>query len=172
MTLLPILVGTQKEPLRTKSEPVTEFDDDLKRLIEDMTQTMTQPTDDGVMGVGLAANQVGVAKRIFLVLLHAHDTKKQKVVAFINPEILETSPAKVSLEEGCLSLPGMFGKVSRPKKIKVRWQNEDGHWCETKLDGWNARIFLHEYDHIEGVLFIDYLSEKQRKKLMQSVSYS
>lgn len=167
--MLDIKVGTDIPILRTKSDPVTVFDDALLETIREMKETMLAPQDGGVTGVGLAANQVNINKRLFLVLFHAQNEKKQKVVVFINPEILEYSEAKVTLEEGCLSLPGVHGMVSRPKKIKVRWQNEKGNWCETKLDGWEARIFLHEYDHIEGILFTDHLKPEVRKKALQSL---
>ena len=79
----------------------------------------------------------------------------------INPEIIEVSTKEVVLEEGCLSLPDIYEKISRPAKVKVKWQNQKGHWCERKFDKWDARVFLHEYDHLEGKLFTDYLTSSR-----------
>lgn len=160
--MLPIITGEDKSILRTRCQPVTMFDEKLKRLVSEMTETMLEPEGEHkVRGVGLAAPQVDVDARVMLVTFNVATKKDHKVVTMINPEIVETSEQMVKLEEGCLSLPGVFGKVSRPAKVKARWQNVDGNWCEKKLDGWDARIFLHEYDHLEGVLFIDYLDESQ-----------
>ncbi len=155
--LLDIVTGANTPVLREKAQPVTEFNDELKQLVDNMVETMLSPGQgDDVKGIGLAANQIGELQRIMIVTFNVNTTKKHKVVAMINPEILEYGKAEVSYEEGCLSLPGQYGQVTRSAKIKVRWQNVEGNWCEKKLDGWDARIFLHEYDHLEGVLFIDY----------------
>jgi peptide deformylase len=168
--MLSIETGVQNQVLRTPCATVTEFDDSLKKIIEEMTQTMLEPTDNGVTGVGLAANQVGINKRILLITLNVNTRKRQKVLPMVNPEIVELSPATTILEEGCLSLPELYAKVSRPAKVKVRWQNENGDICERKFEKWDARIFLHEFDHLEGKLFVDYLSETEKKALFQSAA--
>lgn len=155
--ILDIVTGADTAVLREVAQPVTKFDASLKKLVDDMIETMLSPGQgDDVKGIGIAANQVGELKRIMIVTFNVHTTKKHKVVAMINPEIVEYGKADISYEEGCLSLPGQYGQVTRPAKVKARWQNIEGNWCEKKLDGWDARIFLHEYDHLEGVLFIDY----------------
>ena len=123
-----------------------------------MEETMTTPDPKTeIKGVGIAANQVGISKRIILITFNYETNKKWKITTMINPEILEVSQKETAMEEGCLSVPGEFGKVKRPTKVKVKWQNILGNWCEKKLDNWDARIFLHEYDHLEGKLFTDYL---------------
>ena len=136
---------------------MTVFDEKLKKTVDAMIATMLSPDQGDVTGIGLAANQVGLLDRIMIVTLNVNTKKDHKVVAMINPEIVWESEDKVVMEEGCLSLPKTFGKVIRPAKIKVKWQNVDGNVCEKKLASWDARIFQHEYDHLEGVLFIDYL---------------
>jgi peptide deformylase len=159
--MLHIQTGETNEILRTKCEPVTEFDSALVTLIKEMEETMlSEDPKTGVKGVGLAGNQVGEGKRILLITQNVCTRKDHKVLAMVNPEILELSKKEVTMEEGCLSLPEQFAKISRPAKVKVRWQNVEGNWCEKKLVKWDARIFLHEYDHLEGVLFTDYLKEK------------
>ncbi len=123
-----------------------------------MTQTMLAPQAGNVTGIGLAAPQVGINARVMLITLNVNTKKDHRVVVMINPEIVEQSEREVVMEEGCLSLPKTFGNVRRTSKIKARWQNTKGHWCERKFDGWDARIFLHELDHLDGVLFIDKLA--------------
>ncbi len=144
--------------LHTKCEEVIDFDEELESVVEEMKETMITPNPESeIKGVGLAANQVGLSKRIIIVTFNYETNKKYKIITMINPEILEISKQEAVIEEGCLSLPNEYAKISRPAKIKVRWQNISGNSCEKKLDKWDARIFLHEYDHLEGVLFTDYL---------------
>lgn len=155
--ILDIVTGQDNPVLRAKAKPVRKFDKDLEKLVDDMTETMLNPGQgEEVTGIGLAANQVGILQRVMIVTFNVHTKKKHKIVPMINPEILECGPAEVTYEEGCLSLPGKYGAVTRPAKVKVRWQNLEGNSCEKKLDGWDARIFLHEHDHLDGKLFIDY----------------
>ena len=160
-----ILTGSDNKILRTPAEPVTKFDQQLKDTVEMMTETMLNPDGQDVTGIGLAAPQIGIGQQIILVTQNLTAKKGQKILAMINPKIIETSATTTRYEEGCLSLPGAYGRVTRPAKVKVRWQNLAGHFCERKFDGWDARIFLHEYDHLVGKLFIDYLDEKERQKL-------
>lgn len=157
--MMDIVTGKDSSILRTKCKPVEMFDESLENLVADMEDTMLGDQEGGVTGIGLAANQVGVDARIILITLNVNTKKDMVVLPLINPEIIELSKDEIVLEEGCLSLPNTFGDVQRPSKAKVRWQNIKGNWCEKKFEKWDARIFLHEYDHIEGKLFIDYLKK-------------
>lgn len=152
-----IETGDQNKILRTVCRKVEKFDDDLENLIKEMKSTMLSPSGDNeVTGVGLAANQVGIDQQIMLITCNLDTKKSHKVLAMINPEIIELSNHQCVMEEGCLSVPKKFAKLRRPSKVKVRWQNEKGNFCEKKLEKWDARIFLHEYDHLQGKLFTDY----------------
>jgi peptide deformylase len=158
--MLDIQTGETNQILRTKCEPVTLFDESLKLFILEMEETMlAEDPKTGIRGVGLAGNQVGEGKRVLLITQNVGTRKKTKILAMVNPEIIKLSKKEVTMEEGCLSLPGQFAKISRPAKVKVKWQTVEGNWCEKKLDKWDARIFLHEYDHLEGILFTDYLKK-------------
>ncbi|HEY5714305.1 MAG TPA: peptide deformylase [Candidatus Gracilibacteria bacterium] len=154
-----IITGEDTKVLRTKAEKVTVFDQALEQTVDAMIETMLSPQQGNVTGIGLAANQVGLLERIMIMTFNVNTKKEHKVVAMINPEILWQSEETVVYEEGCLSLPETFGKVRRASKIQVSWQNTEGHRCEKKLSGWDARVFLHEYDHLDGILFIDYLQK-------------
>lgn len=137
--------------LREVSKKIEKIDQETKDLVSDMTDTLKS-----AQGLGLAAIQVGVAKRLFIVDLSAVDiTETLKV--FINPEILSTSD-EVELEEGCLSFPGIYQKIVRPANAKIRAMDVDGKEFVMEFSGLAARAILHEYDHLEGKLFIDYLS--------------
>lgn len=158
MTQLTLITGEDQAILRQICKPVTVFDEALEQTLENMLDTMLDEQDGGVRGIGLAANQVGINARIMIVTFHLDKKEKHhKAVAMINPEIIESSESTCVMEEGCLSLPKRFGKVRRSAKLKVKWQNIDGHWAEKKINGWDARVFLHELDHLDGKLFIDYL---------------
>jgi peptide deformylase len=144
--------------LREVSQPVKEIDREIKDLVADMIATVKK-----ARGLGLAAVQVGVLKRLFIVDLSLVDISESLRV-FINPEIVETS-GEVEMEEGCLSFPGLYQKIVRPAKVKVRATDLDGNRFEMEADGLVARAILHEYDHLEGKLFIDYLSPLARTML-------
>lgn len=140
-------VKTYPEPcLRVKTERVNEFDDDLKGLVSEMARTMYLS-----QGIGLAAPQVGVGLRVFVM-----DTGSGLGV-FVNPEIITRSAGKTRLEEGCLSLPGITVGVSRPEKIKVRAFDERGGMFVKNLSDLEAKAVQHEMDHLDGRLIIDYL---------------
>ena len=138
--------------LREKSEKVDVVDDNIREILDEMVALMRKAN-----GVGLAANQVDIAKRFF-VLEHEGVVKK-----VINPEILEFSEEIADMEEGCLSIPGVFKKVNRPTKIKVKYLNENGEEVIEELDEMWARAFQHEFDHIEGILFTDKLSVMNKR---------
>ena len=133
--------------LRKKCKAVTEVTDKIRELVEDMIDTMYEAE-----GVGLAAPQVGILKRI--VVIDVGDG----LIELINPEIYEEDGSQTG-NEGCLSLPGLCGVVTRPMVVKVKAQNRDGKWCLYKGEGLKARCFCHEIDHLEGVLYKDRLDE-------------
>lgn len=107
-------------------------------------------------GIGLAANQVGIKCRVFVM---GHRDNPQLGQAFFNPEIVANTEDLTELEEGCLSFPGIFVKIKRPKKILARWQNSKGEWQEGAFEGYDCKCFLHEFDHLEGIVFKDRTSQ-------------
>lgn len=133
--------------LRKKSKPLKEMSPRIRQLIEDMFETMYHAG-----GVGLAAPQVGILKRIFVIDLQQEEGSVPLV--FINPEILETE-GEVTDNEGCLSVPGRSAKVSRPEKLTVRAMNGDMEPFTLEAEGLLARCICHEYDHLEGILYVD-----------------
>lgn len=144
--------------LREVSSPVEKIDGEIKALVSDMIDTLHK-----AQGLGLAAVQIGVTKRVFIVDLSAFDlTRPLKV--FINPEIL-SSEGEVEYEEGCLSFPGLYQHIVRAASVTIRATDEDGKQFEMTADGMTARAILHEYDHLEGKLFIDRLSPLARTLL-------
>jgi len=106
-------------------------------------------------GIGLAANQVGINARMFVM---GHRDNPEVAQAFYNPVVVANVDEFEDLEEGCLSFPGIYVKIKRPKKIKARWQNSSGEWQESEFDGYNCKCFLHELDHLEGIVFQDRVS--------------
>ena len=146
--------------LREVSTEVTEVTDELRKILDEMVEVMYEYN-----GVGLAANQVGLTQRFFV---GEAEGKRRKI---INPEILEFSSNDIELEEGCLSIPGIYKRVTRPDSVKVKYLDENGKEIIEELDGIWARIFQHELDHLDGVLFTDKLSPLNKrlisKKLLQ-----
>jgi len=144
--------------LRRKAKPVTQFDDNLQILIDDMIETMREAP-----GVGLAAPQVNISERL-IVVEYGEETedehgevieKPKKLFALINPEIVKFSEETELGVEGCLSIPGLVGEVERYSRIQVKGLNRHGKPVRVKAEGWLARIFQHEIDHVNGVLFTD-----------------
>lgn len=147
--------------LRAKCEEITSFDDELKKLVDDMFETM-----DASDGVGLAAPQIGKTLRLFTIDSTLFDKEKKGEGVrrvFINPEILEETGEEWVFEEGCLSIPDVREDVARKPNLKIRYNNLAGDTIEEKYDGMSARVIQHEYDHIEGVLFVDYISAFKRQ---------
>jgi peptide deformylase len=140
--------------LRTKAQPVAVVDDALRRLADDLLETMY-----AAKGVGLAASQVDVHKR--LLVLDVSDTRDQPLI-LINPEIL-SAEGRAPGEEGCLSLPGIYDKLERATRIRVRALDRNGQPFELDAEGMLAVCIQHEMDHLEGKLFVDYLSELKRQ---------
>ena len=139
--------------LRTRAQPVTQFDAELGQLIDDMFENMY-----AAPGIGLAATQVDVHKRVLVI--DVSEARNEPLV-FINPEILSREGV-AETEEGCLSVPGIFDEVKRAAKVRVRSQGRTGAVVEHDLDGVLAVCIQHEMDHLEGKLFVDYLSELKR----------
>ena len=150
--------------LRQRAETVTVFDEKLARLTADMMATM-----EAASGVGLAGNQVGVLKQIFVADTASFELTGKKI-AVVNPEIVFRSSDEVIQEEGCLSIPGVYAEVRRPKKIKLAGQNLKGERMELEAEEMIARVFCHETDHLNGVLFIDHLSVLERDLLKGKLS--
>lgn len=132
------------ETLKKKSKPVEVFDKRLQELIDDMLETMHKAP-----GAGLAAVQVGVLKRVFVVNTGRGD------MIFVNPEILETRGKNKIKYEACLSVPGKFGEVDRPNKVRIKFQDREGNWQEKTYDGYTCLAICHEYDHLDGMLYCD-----------------
>lgn len=150
------------EVLRRPAEPVTQFDDDLQKLIEDMAETMY-----AAPGVGLAANQVGVASRLMLIDLSV-GKRPEEFHVFINPEIVETI-GEITEEEGCLSIPDFVEVVTRPERVKLRFQDRHGEQREMWGEGLMARAMCHEIDHLNGTLFVDRLRGLKRDRIIKKI---
>lgn len=151
--MLKVVKGENQKILRTKCDLVESFDAYLSKLAEEMIETMHDPK---APGIGIAAPQVGVNARMFIVTLGI-ERKQEKDVVVVNPEVLSESEEVAIAEEGCLSLPGEYGNVLRPVEIEVEFQDLKGDLHKMKLRELDARVFLHELDHLNGVLFIDKL---------------
>ena len=147
--------------LRLVSEPVKHVDAGIRRLIDDMFDTMYKAP-----GIGLAAIQIGIAKRVITLDLSKKEDNHEPHV-FINPEIVWTSEATAKYEEGCLSIPDYYEEVERPAEVKVKYLDLDGKAHETEAKGLLATCLQHEIDHINGVLFIDYLSRLKRSLIIK-----
>src|ERR1700692_3448153 len=149
--------------LETKAAEITEFDTpDLHKLVEDMFESMY-----AAKGVGLAAPQIGIAKRIAVIDLSVAEDPQQKIV-LINPEVLRKEEFQTA-EEGCLSLPGFREQVTRPKSVTVRAQNAKGEWFEMNGEELLARAFCHEIDHLNGRLYISHVSALTRDLIRRKV---
>ena len=148
--------------LREDTEVVTEFDKNLRDLVDNMIETMYEDN-----GIGLAAPQIGISKKIAVIDL-SFGEEIGNVMTLINPEILEKE-GKCSIEEGCLSVPRIYEEILRPESVRVRYQDIDGNELERDEDGLLARIIQHESDHLEGVLFVDRLSAVKRNLLAKTL---
>lgn len=155
------LVILPDKRLRLISEPVKTFDADLRRLVDDMFETMY-----AAPGIGLAAIQIGVPLRLVTMDLHNKDEPKQPQV-FINPAVTWASEDKGTYEEGCLSIPDYYEEVERPARVKVSYLDIDGKAHEVEAEGLLATCLQHEIDHINGVLFIDHLSKLKRDMVVK-----
>ncbi|MCC5933770.1 MAG: peptide deformylase [Candidatus Cyclonatronum sp.] len=164
MSILPIV--TYNDPvLRQKAAALTENTPELQQLIDNMFETMYNG-----QGVGLAAPQIGESVRLFVIDADPFTQDEEGEenfgpMVFINPEFTPVGDFKTATDEGCLSIPGVRESVSRPETIQVKWLDRDFKPQEQTFSGWVSRVIQHEYDHIEGVLFIDYLGSFRRRLL-------
>ena len=162
MSLLEII----KEPnpiLRKKADNVLNVDDDIRKLMDNMLETMYQAP-----GIGLAAPQVGILKKVIVIDLSKDDEPK-KPFFIVNPKIIWKSEELSSREEGCLSIPGHFAEVVRPKKCKLQYLDYNGKKQEVEADDLLSTCIQHEVDHCDGVLFIDYLSKLKKDMIIKKL---
>ena len=150
------------QDLRIKAKPVESFDDELKTLTDDMFDTM-----HSVNGIGLAATQIGVAKQVAVIDI---SPEKNEPLVIVNPAIQILDPSKTEdYDEGCLSVPGFFEKISRPSDIKLTYQDLNGKKQEIKPEGLLTKVVQHELDHLNGRLFVDYISELKRRRIRNKI---
>ncbi|MDX3926588.1 MAG: peptide deformylase [Shinella sp.] len=160
MTIKPLII--LPDPLlRQVSSPIEAVNDDVRKLADDMLETMYDAP-----GIGLAAIQIGVPRRMLVLDVSKEEEGKQPLV-FINPEIVSSSEARSVYEEGCLSIPDYYAEVERPAEIEVRYVDRDGKQQTIKADGLLATCLQHEIDHLNGVLFIDYISKLKREMVIR-----
>jgi len=162
MARLPILVAPHPI-LKRKAQPVAEVDARVVKLMDDMVETMYDAS-----GIGLAAPQVGVLDRVIVVDVHEKG-EPPNPIRLANPEIVWSSDEKAVCEEGCLSVPEQYADVTRPVSIRVRYLDEKNQPQEIEADGMLATCIQHEIDHLNGVLFVDYLSMLKRNILLKKV---
>jgi len=163
MALKKILTEPNKI-LREKSIQVDKVDKDLQKLMDDMLETMY-----AAPGIGLAAIQVGVPKRVIVLDITPKDSPKNPMF-LINPEIIEKSKNNSTYEEGCLSVPGQFAEIDRPDRCYIKYLDYQGQSKEIKAEGMLATCIQHEIDHLEGILFIDYLSKLKKSMIVKKLS--
>ena len=167
MAVLPI-VEIPDPRLRLVSKPVDTVDHVVRTLIDDMIDTMYDAA-----GIGLAAIQVGVDKRVLIIDLQEEEDADGRPIrnprAFVNPEILSVSDETRVYNEGCLSIPEQYAEVERPERCQVRWLDRDGNNHEEEMDGLLATCLQHEMDHLNGILFVDHISRLKREMLLKKL---
>jgi peptide deformylase len=152
--------------LKLRAAPVTAGDAGLRKLADDMLETMYKAP-----GIGLAAPQVGVSKRLCVVdIADRKNGEEPQPLVLLNPAVVWTSTDEAVIEEGCLSLPGQFAEVSRPTAVRVRYQDLAGEEREIEGDGLLARCLQHEIDHLDGILFVDHLSPLKRGIILRKLA--
>jgi peptide deformylase len=167
MALLPIITAPDPR-LKATSSKVPQVDDEVRRLLDDMLETMYEAP-----GIGLSAVQVGIAKRIITVDIAEEGEEGERVRAplfLVNPEIVYFGDEVATYDEGCLSLPEHFAEIERPETIKMRYLDYDGKLCETDAEGLMSRCIQHEMDHLDGILFVDHLSAVKRNMILRKLT--
>jgi peptide deformylase len=168
MAILPIIEAPDAR-LRVVSEPVESVDDDLRALIADMFETMY-----AAPGIGLAAIQVGVPKRLLVIDLQEREEEEgpliRRPMVFINPVLSDGSDVLNVYNEGCLSVPDQYADVERPDSVHATWLDEHGNAHDERIEGMLATCLQHEMDHLEGILFIDHLSKLKRDILLKKLA--
>jgi len=149
--------------LRKKSEPLEKVNDEVRKLMNDMLDTMYNAP-----GIGLAAIQIGILKRIVVIDI-SKDKEKKEPLFLVNPEIISKSSKTSTYEEGCLSLPGQFAEVERPAECVLKYVDYSGNKKELKADGLLSTCIQHEVDHLNGILFIDYLSKLKKDMIIKKL---
>ncbi len=165
MTIKPLII-LPDPVLRQVSKPIERVDADLQRVVDDMLDTMYDAP-----GIGLAAIQVGVARRMLVIDLSKEGEEKQPLV-FINPEIVSSSDERSVYEEGCLSIPDYYAEVERPAKVTAKYLDREGKEQSVEADGLLATCLQHEIDHLNGVLFIDHISRLKREMVIKKFTKS
>jgi peptide deformylase len=160
MTIKPLII-LPDPVLRQVSSPIAQVDDAVRKLSDDMLETMYDAP-----GIGLAAIQVGIPKQMLVIDLHKEGEEKQPQI-FINPEILRSSDERSAYEEGCLSIPDYYAEVERPAKVTVKYVDISGKEQIVEAEGLLATCLQHEIDHLNGVLFIDYISRLKREMVIK-----
>lgn len=160
MTIKPLII-LPDPVLRQVSSPIAQVDDVVRKLSDDMLDTMYDAP-----GIGLAAIQVGIPKRMLVIDLHKEGEEKQPQI-FINPEVLSASDERSTYEEGCLSIPDYYAEVERPAKVTVKYVDISGKEQLLETEGLLATCLQHEIDHLNGVLFIDYISRLKREMVIK-----
>ncbi|KAF5883616.1 MULTISPECIES: peptide deformylase [Rhizobium] len=160
MTIKPLII-LPDPVLRQLSKPIERVDSDLQRLADDMLETMYDAP-----GIGLAAIQIGVPRRMLVIDISREGEEKQPQV-FINPEVLTSSDERSVYEEGCLSIPDYYAEVERPATVSVKYLDRNGKEQTVEADGLLATCLQHEIDHLNGVLFIDYISRLKREMVIK-----
>lgn len=164
MALLPVLTAPDPR-LKMKAKAVEAVDDEIRRLMDDMLETMYANE-----GMGLAATQVGVDKRVIVIDLQAgEEGTLPQVIKLANPEVLWASQETALADEACLSVPDLYSAVVRPAQVKVRYLDEDDKRVEMDIDGLLARCIQHEIDHLDGILYIDRLSRLKREMILRKL---
>jgi len=158
MEIYTIKSENQLKMLRQKALPIENIDDKTVKLAEDMIATMIKAE-----GIGLAGPQVGIGRRIFTVKIG-----RSSPMVFINPEITSTSTNHSGFEEGCLSIPGQYASIERPETIQIQAWNHHGRAFNLEANGLLATVIQHEFDHLNGILFIDHMSSRKRSKILSS----
>ncbi len=162
MALLPIIVAPDPR-LKLTCEPVTEVSDELRQLMNDMLDTMYDAP-----GIGLAAPQIGVTKRVIVVDVTKNEDERHPY-QMVNPEITWHSDELLDYEEGCLSLPEQYAQVKRPDKIRVKYLDSNNETLEIEASGILATCIQHEMDHLDGVLFVDHISKLRRDLILRKL---
>lgn len=163
MAILPVITAPDPR-LKVKSKPVERADDEIRRLMDDMLETMYEAP-----GIGLSAVQVGVHKRVIVIDL-AKEGEEPRPLKLANPEILWLSGETATFEEGCLSVPGFYAEVTRPAGIRIRYLDPENEARELAADGLFATVIHHEMDHLDGILFIDHLTALKRNIILRKLA--
>ena len=145
-----------------KSKRVGFVDDSIRKLAEDMIETTINWDHDSEFGAALAAIQIGEPLKLTVVRNDFDDPKNQEFTTLVNPEIVKSSVERVNDIEGCLSVPGIYGRVSRPLKVKIKAQDENGNPIRLSLEGFPARVLQHEIDHMNGIIFLDHIDDSSQ----------